>query len=51
LGEVKGIIVNLHGDSVMLFDRVTLKILEVNIAQAIIMAEFVEKLDKDEMEL
>jgi len=51
LGELKGIIVNLHGDNVMLFDRITLKISEVHIAQATIMAEFVEKLNKDEMEL
>ncbi|SFV71384.1 3'-to-5' exoribonuclease RNase R [hydrothermal vent metagenome] len=51
IGDIKGISVNIHGDNVMLFDRIRLRIVEVNIAQAIIMAEFVEKLDKDEMEL
>lgn len=51
LGEIKGVTVHLRGDNVMLFDRVRVKINEVNIPQAIIMAEFVEKLSKDEMEL
>jgi ribonuclease R len=51
LGEIKGVTVHLRGDNVMLFDRVKVKINEVNIAQAIIMVEFVEKLSKDEMEL
>jgi len=50
-GEVKGITVNLRGDNVMLFDRIKVQISEVNIAQAIIMVELVEKLSKDEMEL
>ena len=50
-GDIKGITVNLRGDDVMLFDRVKVKINEANIAQAIIMAELVEKLSKDEMEL
>jgi ribonuclease R len=35
----------------MLFDRIRVMITEVNIAQAIIMAELVNKLEKDEMEL
>ena len=51
LGEIKGVTVNLMGDNVMLFDKVRVKISEVNIAQAIIMCELVEKLSKDEMEL
>jgi len=50
-GEIKGITVNLHGDNVMLFDKIRVKITEVNIAQAIIMTELIEKLEKDEMEL
>ncbi|NOR54595.1 MAG: RNB domain-containing ribonuclease [Sulfurovum sp.] len=50
-GEIKGVSVNLHGDNVMLFDKITVKIVEVNIAQATIMAELVEKLEKEEMEL
>jgi ribonuclease R len=51
LGEIKGVTVHLRGDQVMLFDRVRVKISEVNIAQAIIMVEFIEKLSKDAMEL
>lgn len=51
LGDIKGVTVHLKGDNVMLFDRVKVKINEVNIAQAIIMVEFIEKLSKDEMEL
>lgn len=51
LGDVKGVTVNLHGDSVMLFDKIKVKISEVNIPQATIMTEFVEKLSKEEMEL
>jgi ribonuclease R len=51
LGDIKGVTVHLKGDNVMLFDRVRVKINEVNIAQAIIMVEFIEKLTKDEMEL
>jgi len=51
LGDIKGISVNLHGDNVMLFDKIRVKISEVNIAQAVIMTELVKKLDKDEMEL
>jgi ribonuclease R len=51
LGDIKGITVNLHGDNVMLFDKIRVKISEVNIAQAVIMTELVEKLSKEEMEL
>ncbi|HIP13000.1 MAG TPA: ribonuclease, partial [Arcobacter sp.] len=51
LGEVKGVTVNLHGDNVMLFDKIRVKISEVNIAQAVIMTELVDKLSKEEMEL
>ena len=51
LGDIKGITVNLHGDNVMLFDRIRVKISEVNIAQAVIMTELVEKLSKEEMDL
>jgi ribonuclease R len=50
-GEIKGVTVNLHGDNVMLFDKIRIKITEVNIAQAMIMTELVEKLSKEEMEL
>ncbi|HIQ27173.1 MAG TPA: ribonuclease, partial [Sulfurovum sp.] len=51
LGDIKGITVNLHGDNVMLFDKIRVKISEVNIAQAVIMTEMMEKLSKEEMEL
>jgi len=51
LGDIKGVTVNLYGDNVMLFDKVKVKISEVNIAQAVIMTEFVEKLSFDEMAL
>ena len=50
-GDIKGVTVNLRGDNIMLFDRIRVMITEVNIAQAVIMAELVVKLDKDEMEL
>jgi len=50
-GDIKGVVVHLKGDDVMLFDRIRVMITEVNIAQAIVMAELVAKLDKDEMEL
>ncbi len=51
LGDIKGITVNLHGDNVMLFDKIRVKISEVNIAQAVIMTKMVEKMSKEEMEL
>ena len=50
-GDIKGVSVNLRGEDIMLFDRIKVKITEVNIAQAIIMAELVEKLSKEEMEV
>lgn len=50
-GNIKGVTVYLRGDDVMLFDQIKVKINEVNIPQAIIMVELVEKLSKDEMEL
>ena len=37
LGDVKGIVLEIKGDDVMLFDRINVKITEVNIAQAVIM--------------
>jgi len=43
LGEIKGVIVHLKGDNFMLFDKVKIKINEVNIAQATIMAELLSK--------
>lgn len=51
LGDIKGVTVYLRGENVMLFDSVKVKISEVNIPQAVIMAELIEKLSKDEMEL
>jgi len=51
IGEIKGVTVNLRGDNIMLFDKIRVMITEVNIAQAVIMAELVVKLDKDEMDL
>ena len=50
-GDIKGVTVNLKGDNIMLFDRIRVMITEVNIAQAVVMAELVNKLEKDEMEL
>jgi len=50
-GDIKGVVVHLNGDNIMLFDQIRVMITEVNIAQAIIMAELVNKLSKEEMEL
>jgi ribonuclease R len=50
-GEVKGVVVYLRSEGVMLFDRVEVKINEVNIPQATIMAELVQKLSREAMEL
>ena len=50
-GEIKGVTVNLRGDNIMLFDRIRVMITEVNIAQVVIMAELVTKLDKEITEL
>jgi len=43
--------VNLRGDNIMLFDRIRVMITEVNIPQAVIMAELVTKLEKEVTEL
>ncbi len=51
LGDIKGVTVHLKGDGVMLFDKIRLMITEVNIPQAIIMAELVNKISKEPMEL
>ncbi len=51
LADVQGVTVYLRGEGVMLFDKIEVRITEANIAQAIIMTEFVSKLTKDEMEL
>ena len=50
-GEIKGVTVYLRGDDIMLFDKIRVMITEVNIAQAIIMAELVNKLEKEITEL
>jgi len=50
-GDIKGVVVHLKGDGVMLFDKVRVMITEVDIAMALIMAELVSVLSKDEMEL
>jgi ribonuclease R len=47
----QGLTVHLKGDNIMLFDKIRIMITEVNIAQAIIMAELVNKLEKEEMDL
>ena len=49
--DIKGVTVNLHGDNVMLFDQIIVRINEANIAQAQIQAEFVSKRKQDSMEL
>jgi len=49
--EVEGVTVNLHGDSVMLFDSVILRIESVSIAMATIQGEFIAKTEKEVMEL
>ncbi len=51
LGDIKGVTVHLKGDGVMLFDKIRVMITEVNIPQAIIMAELVNKISKEPMEL
>ncbi len=50
-GDIKGVVVNLRGDDIMLFDKIRVMITEVNIPQAIVMAQLVNKLEKDLMEL
>jgi len=51
LGDIKGVTIHLKGDGVMLFDKIRIMITEVNIPQAIIMAELVNKISKESMEL
>ena len=50
-GEIKGAIVNLKGDALMLFDKIRVMITEVDLAQATIMAELVNKLEKEASDL
>jgi len=50
-GEIKGVTVTLMGKDVMLFDHIKVRLTEANIPQAVILAELVEKLSKDVMEL
>ncbi len=50
-GDIQGVTVHLKGDNLLLFDKIRVMITEVNIAQAIIMAELVTKLNKEEMGL
>lgn len=50
-GNIKGVTVNLRGDNILLFDKIKVKVTEANIPQAIIMAELIEKLSIDEMDL
>jgi len=47
LGEIKGVTVNLKGDNMMLFDKIRIMITEVNIPQAVIMAELVNKINEE----
>jgi ribonuclease R len=49
--DIQGITVHLRGDSVMLFDRIKVRIGEVNIPQAYIQCEFIEKLSREVTEL
>ena len=49
--EVEGVTVNLHGDNVMLFDKIIVNINEVSIPMAKIQAEFVAKREKEITEL
>ncbi len=47
LGDIKGVTIHLRGEGLMLFDRVRVEINEVNIAQAVIMVEMLEKLNDE----
>ncbi|CAA6812681.1 MAG: 3'-to-5' exoribonuclease RNase R [uncultured Sulfurovum sp.] len=49
--DIEGVTVNLHGDNVMLFDKIIVRIDTVSIAMAKIQAEFVAKREKEIMEL
>jgi len=46
-GDIKGVVVNLRRDNLMLFDKIRVSISEVNIALAHIEAKFINKLDSD----
>ena len=50
LGDIKGVTVNLRGEEIMLFEKIRIMITAVDIAQATILAELVNKLDKEETE-
>jgi hypothetical protein len=49
--DLQGVTLNLHGDNVMLFDKVILTIESVSLAMAKIQGEFVAKCEEDLMEL
>ncbi len=49
--EVEGVTVNIHGDNVMLFDNIILRIESVSLAMAKIQGEFIAKREKEVMEL
>lgn len=51
LADIKGVTVHLRGEHIMLFDRIKVRITDVNIPQAYIQSEFVEKLSKEITEL
>jgi ribonuclease R len=46
-GAPQGITVHLKGDNIMLFDKIRVMITEVNIAQAVVMAELVNKINEE----
>jgi len=50
-GDIQGVVVHLKGDNIMLFEKIRVMITEVNIPQAVIMAELVNKPSKEETEL
>ncbi|MCH9739689.1 MAG: VacB/RNase II family 3'-5' exoribonuclease [Epsilonproteobacteria bacterium] len=49
--DIQGVTVNIHGDNVMLFDNIIIRINEANIAMAQIQGEFVAKREKEVIEL
>lgn len=49
--EIQGVVVKLRAENLMLFDRISLRITDVNIAQATLFATVVKKLDPEAMEL
>ncbi|HIC78433.1 MAG TPA: RNB domain-containing ribonuclease, partial [Sulfurovum sp.] len=49
--EIEGVTVNIHGDNVMLFDSIILRIESVSIAMAKIQGEFIAKTEKEITEL